>query len=146
MVHLSRRWWPFRRRACDAAAVGRHGEDLAYWFLRRQGYTIVARNYRAASRKLGGAGEIDLIAFEGALPTMVFIEVKARAQEGMFAAESAVNAAKRRHLIRVARGYRCRRHYTGPYRFDVVVIYGPDDKQPRLTLHRDAFRAPCWRS
>lgn len=57
----------------------------------------------------------------------------------MFAAERAVDALKRRHLIRAARGYRSRRHYSGPYRFDVVVIYGPEEEQPRLTLHRDAF-------
>lgn len=141
-VRWERRWpgWLWRRPAADAQALGQRGEDLAYWFLRRQGYTIVARNHRAASRKLGGAGEIDLIAFEGVPAAMVFVEVKTRAREGKFATESAVNAAKRRHLLRAARGYRRRRHYTGPYRFDVVVVEGPEEKHPRLRLHRDAFR------
>lgn len=146
VVQLSKRWWPWRlgwRAAPGRRGVGERGEDLAYWFLRQQGYTIVARNVHAGSRKLGGAGEIDLIGFEGAPPTMVFVEVKTRAHEGLFAAESAVDAGKRRHLVRAARGYRGRRHYSGPYRFDVVVIYGPDEEHPRLKLHRDAFRDPA---
>ncbi|MGH9486652.1 MAG: YraN family protein [Terriglobales bacterium] len=99
----------------------------------------MARNYRAASRSLGGAGEIDLIAFEGVPSTLVFVEVKTRAKHGMVAAEAAVNAAKQRRLQRLAALYRMRRRHCGPYRFDVVVIYGPEDPKPHLTLHRAAF-------
>ncbi len=41
--------------------TGRKGEEMAYYFLRRQGYTMVARNWRCARRK----GEIDLIGWDG---------------------------------------------------------------------------------
>src|SRR5450432_3006906 len=51
------------------------GEDLAHRFLRRQGYTVVARNYRSGS----GAGEIDIVAFDK--QDLVFIEVKTRASD-----------------------------------------------------------------
>lgn len=142
-MQLKKGWWPLHfgsQRRPAAQGVGQRGEELAAWYLRQQGYTIVAHNVRAASRKMGGAGEIDLVAFEGAPATMVFVEVKTRAREGRFAAESAVDAAKRRHLIRAAHSYCNRRHYTEPIRFDVVVIYGPNDEHPRVTLHRDAFR------
>jgi hypothetical protein len=37
--------------------TGHKGEDMAYYFLCRQGYTMVARNWRAKGRK----GEVDLI-------------------------------------------------------------------------------------
>lgn len=37
--------------------TGIGGETLAYWYLRRQGYTVVSRNYRARHT----FGEIDLI-------------------------------------------------------------------------------------
>jgi putative endonuclease len=37
--------------------TGRRGEEEAYFYLRRLGYIMVARNFRSARRK----GEIDLI-------------------------------------------------------------------------------------
>lgn len=130
-----------RQALPSAHALGRRGEELAYWFLCQHGYTIVARNYRGV-RRWAGAGEIDLIAFEGEPPVLVFVEVKARARQGLYPAEAAVDRAKRRHLSRLARSYRLGRHYTGPYRFDLVVIYGTgaNDDAPKLTLHRGAFR------
>jgi putative endonuclease len=51
----ARRW-----RTDPDFAAGRRGEDLAHRFLRREGFTIVARNYRPRA----GGGEIDLIAWE----------------------------------------------------------------------------------
>lgn len=126
-------------RLRPAHDLGRRGEDCAAWLLREHGYTIVARNYRDAPARSGGRGEIDLIAFEGVPPALVFIEVKTRSREGRFPAERAVNSAKRQHLIRLARAYRLRRHYQGPYRFDLVIIYALDTPQPRLKLYRNAF-------
>ena len=127
-------------KALPSHARGRTGEDLAYWCLRQRGYTIVARNLRLP----GQEGEIDLIGFEGQPPCLTFVEVKTRSIEGQFAAEDAVDAAKRHHLIRIARAYRRRRAYTGPFRYDVVAIYGPDDANPRITLHRSAFSDSDW--
>lgn len=128
--------------ALPAHVLGRHGEEVAYWCLRRHGYTIVARNYRQASR----AGEIDLIAWEGqgAERALVFVEVKTRAAAGLWAAERAVDRDKRSHLVRLARAYRRRRGYQGRYRFDVVVIYNSQagaaaTPVPEIKLHRDAF-------
>lgn len=116
-------------------ALGQEGEDLAYWTLRRHGYTIVARNFRLPGRK----GEVDLIAWEGTPPTLVFVEVKTRTVEGNFPGERAVDAEKRKNLIRMARAYRRRRSHRGPVRFDVVAIYGPANPHPRVVLHRNAF-------
>src|SRR5882762_185270 len=61
-----------RRKWTPPLALGRRGEDLAHRFLRKQGYVIVARNYRLSS----GDGEADVIARDG--ETLVFIEVKSR--------------------------------------------------------------------
>ncbi len=41
--------------------IGRHGEDLAHRYLRAQGFTVVARNWRPPQ----GGGEIDIMAWEG---------------------------------------------------------------------------------
>ena len=80
-------------------ALGRRGEDLAHRYLRRHGYTIVARNYRLAS----GDAEADLIAWEG--DNLVIVEVKARTSDEYGPPERAIGDAKRAHLRRVARAY-----------------------------------------
>lgn len=126
--HLAR-----RGRADPDAVTGRLGEDLAHRFLRRKGYTVVARNYRPAS----GAGEIDLVAWDG--PALVFVEVKTRASEEFGAPERAVDREKEKRLLRAARSYA---HRAGiemeRTRFDIVSVVL--ERPPRLELIRDAFR------
>ena len=98
--------------------VGAQGEREAYDFLRWRGYRILARNYRRAGVK----GEIDLVAWDR--DTLVFVEVKTRNSREVRAAEDAVDASKRRSLIRMARAFRGQARLTGaPYRFDVVSVY-----------------------
>ena len=58
------------RRDSPGRAIGARGEELAAAHLERLGLRVIARNLRL------GAGEIDLIAFDGA--TLVFAEVKTR--------------------------------------------------------------------
>lgn len=53
--------------------VGVRGETYAYWYLRRQGYVFIARNYEPAREK----GELDLVGFDG--ETLAFVEVRTRA-------------------------------------------------------------------
>jgi putative endonuclease len=121
-------------QALSIHRLGRKGEDLAYWFLRARGYTIIARNYRHPLRR----GEIDLIGWDG--DKLAFVEVKTRAQRGEFPAEQAVDQDKRKHLISLARGYARRRGVWGRYRFDVVAVYEPLSEAPEIVLHKDAFR------
>ncbi len=115
-------------------AAGRLGEDLAHRFLRKQGYVIVARNYRLAS----GAAEADLIAWEG--EELVIIEVKTRETAEHGPPERAVSPEKQRHLLRVAREYA--RKTDTPWeqvRFDVVSVVFND--RPEIMLIRRAFGA-----
>ncbi|MCU1339751.1 MAG: hypothetical protein JWO19_5332 [Bryobacterales bacterium] len=123
-----------RRRVWDRdLASGRRGEDLAHRFLRRQGFTIVARNYRLAS----GEAEADLIAREG--EDLVIVEVKTRQSAEYGPPEGAVNPEKQRHLIRVAREYA--RKTDTPWehvRFDVVSIVMGEPTE--IILLRGAFR------
>lgn len=113
-------------------AAGRRGEDLAHRFLRRQGFTIVARNYRLGS----GGGEADLIAWEG--KTLAFVEVKSRQSGDFGPPERAIGEEKRRNLLRVAREYT--RKTGTPWesvRLDVVSVLLTDP--PQLTLFRAAI-------
>lgn len=113
-------------------ALGRIGEDLACDALRKKGYEIVGRGYRLFR------GEIDIIARDGA--TLVFVEVKTRADESFGRPEEAVTPAKQRQIRRIAQGYLLE-HPRGEAgcRFDVVsILYrGPGDF--RLEHFIDAF-------
>jgi putative endonuclease len=125
--HLRRRriWTP------DQAA-GRRGEDLAHRFLRRQGFTIVARNYRLPS----GDAEADVVAWEHA--DLVFVEVKSRETADFGPPERAIGEEKRRHLLRVAREYTRKTQIPWEQvRFDVVTVIL--SHPPQIALHRQAL-------
>src|SRR5208282_3517134 len=55
-----------------ARRTGVRGETYAYWYLRRHGYVLVARNYTSPGLK----GEIDMVGYDG--PVLAFVEVKTR--------------------------------------------------------------------
>ena len=115
------------------ADIGKRGEDLAHRYLRREGFLIVARNWRPPQ----GGGEIDLIACERSSggDTLVFIEVKARRSDEWSSPERDVDAEKLLALRRAARDYiRRARADAGRVRFDVIAITGQ-----RIEHFRDAF-------
>jgi putative endonuclease len=129
----------FRRERGGPAHLrtGRKGEDVAYYFLRRQEYTIIARNWRAKGRK----GEIDLIGWDGT--TLCFIEVKTRSSHGVLPAELAVNRAKQIELRGMASLFLSRKNSQPHSRFDVVSVYLVPGEFPEVELFKDAF---AWRS
>jgi putative endonuclease len=81
------------------ANLGQRGEDLAHRHLRRNGFTVVARNWRPPQ----GGGEIDIVAWEG--DSLVFVEVKTRASGEFSAPERDIDAEKIHALRRAARDY-----------------------------------------
>jgi putative endonuclease len=115
----------YRRRS----NLGQHGEDLAHRHLRRNGFTVVARNWRPPQ----GGGEIDIVAWEDDL--LVFVEVKTRASGEWSAPERDIDAEKIHALRRAARDYV---HRSGAddsrVRFDAISITGN-----KLEHLRDAF-------
>ena len=110
----------------------RKGEDLAYNYLRRRGYTIVARNYRPRS----GKQELDLVAWDK--EQLAVIEVRTRASDEFGEPARAVDLRKRRHLIRAAAEYARRAGVdAGKLRFDIVSVVLEDEA--RVQLQKDAF-------
>src|SRR5579862_1159168 len=98
----------------QARRTGVRRETYAYWFLRRNGYVMIARNFTYRGVK----GEIDMVGYDG--KTLAFVEVKTRtsAREGFGSAEDAVTAEKQRHLSRMARQFvREYRTQDAPFRF-----------------------------
>jgi putative endonuclease len=131
---------PAAARAGDSRTMPRttgvRGETFAYWYLRKQGYTIIARNFKTPGVK----GEIDLIGYDKGV--LAFIEVKTRAGSAPIQAppEDAVNADKRRYVSRMARQFLAERRISqAPCRFDVVAIESRPGRRPDVRLHKGAF-------
>jgi putative endonuclease len=124
------RWYeelPWRKRI----PLGKSGEQIAARYLRRCGYLILTRNFRAAG------AEVDLIALEDT--TLVFVEVKTRLGIAAGTPEEAVDDHKQQQIRRAANVYAERRHAGGmATRFDVIAITGAG-RDRRLELIKDAF-------
>jgi len=113
--------------------TGRRGEEAAYFYLREQGYVIIARNYRSPRSR----SELDLVGWEG--DTLCFIEVKTRSTRNVLPAEAAVDAEKQRDLSHVARDFLRRIQGDPPFRFDIVSVYFAGGQKPDIELFRNAF-------
>jgi len=111
----------------NRAQRGRAGEDAAAALLEAHGYRIVGRNVRLPG------GELDIIARDG--DTVVFVEVKARANAAYGSAVRAVDARKRATLRALASDWLQIAAPRAQARFDVVTF-----DEGRARLHRGAFR------
>ena len=111
--------------------LGRSGEDLAAADYLRDGYRIVARNFRC------GQGEIDIIATRD--DTLVFCEVKTRSTDFFGSPMEAVNWTKQARLRRLAAVWLSENPAPGmDLRFDVVAVVA-DRRGTRVTRLQDAF-------
>ena len=116
----------------DLRARGDAVEAAALRFLEANGLRLLARNASARG------GELDLVMADGA--TVVFVEVRYRADAAFGGGAASVDRGKRRRLVRAA-GLFLAGHPGAtqrPCRFDVVSADGAD---ARLHWLRDAFRA-----
>ena len=101
-------------------SVGDAAEDLALAHLRAAGLRLLTRNYRTPGR---GGGEIDLVLREPD-GTLVFVEVRHRADGRFGGAAASVGHAKQARIVRAARSYLMRVPRLPPCRFDVVALDG----------------------
>lgn len=118
----------------DLRARGDAVEAAALRFLEADGLRLLARNASARG------GELDLVMADGA--TVVFVEVRYRADAAFGGGAASVDARKRRKLVRAAQVWLLRhpRHANAPCRFDVMAASG-DPATPAFDWLRDAFRA-----
>ena len=72
--------------------------------------------------------------------SLVFVEVKTRANEDFSPSESAVNKAKKKRMNRAAKYFlACSEIEDRPYRFDVVTIVLGQKGRPQITHYENAF-------
>jgi len=114
--------------------LGRRGEEAAYFYLRRRGLVMVARNWRNGKAQ----GDLDLIGWEK--DTLCFIEVKTRSSRDVATAEAAVDTDKIRVLRRLARQYLLAMPEAPEQtRFDILSIYYENNEAPGIEWLCGAF-------
>ncbi len=93
-----------------AEKKGRHAETIAAWWLRLQGYRLLAQRVR------NPRGEIDIIAHRFGIT--VFVEVKLRSKSSDL--EQSINAHKMKRVVAAA--HAIAHQYPGNKRFDIILI------------------------
>jgi putative endonuclease len=97
---------------------GAEGEAIAVKYLKKKGYQIVERNYRAP------VGEIDIIAlFQDKL---IFVEVKRRSSSRFGKGYEAVTWRKQQQIIKTATYYLKKQGNSRLCRFDIISIDGEE--------------------
>lgn len=109
--------------ADSASAFGREGEGLAGSILEDEGWTILARNFKA------GRGEIDLVAVKDGL--LSFVEVKRWNRNGSMDLKDSIDKGKIRRIIETSKIFLSKyRQYSGKkIRYDVFLL--SPDRQPK---------------
>ena len=100
-------------------------DDQFLAWLQRRGLKLVERNYRVARGPRARGGEVDLI-LRDRDGTLVFAEVRSRADTSHGGAAASVTWAKQQRCILAAQHYLMRFASPPPCRFDVVAIDGDE--------------------
>jgi putative endonuclease len=95
---------------------GEAAENAALEYLQQQGLTLVERNFRCKG------GEIDLIMRER--QTLVFVEVRKRADTRFGGAAASITARKQARLVIAAQVFLQHGKQVPACRFDVIAIDG----------------------
>jgi putative endonuclease len=112
------------------ARVGRRGEKEAARHLRRNGYTILERNYRIRQ------GEIDLVAFRDGV--LAFVEVRAQTEPVLIDPLRTITRGKQRRIIKAAQTYAALNDLQSrdlSLRLDVITVLFDEQGRPRQVSH-----------
>jgi putative endonuclease len=127
--------WLFNRHRllANRELLGRWGERRCEKYLISRGLKKLARNFSCKT------GEIDLVMAE-ADGSIVFVEVRTKADESFASAESSVTTTKKTRMSRAAQ-YFLATHNIGnrPFRFDVVTIVVGQTGPVQIRHYENAF-------
>jgi len=122
-----------RKLLADAELLGRWGERRCEKFLKAKGLQRLTRNFSCKT------GEIDLIMvdFDG---TIVFVEVKTRANEDFGPTESVITLDKKDKMYLTALHFlRTHKIENRPCRFDVVTVVLGQAGPVQIKHYQNAF-------
>ncbi|MBB4806939.1 putative endonuclease [Chryseobacterium defluvii] len=112
---------------------GKKAEDLAVEYLQKNGYKILARNFRFQK------AEIDIIAEKDNI--IVIVEVKARSTDAFILPQEAVTKTKIKSIVSAANHYLEEFNRNNEVRFDILSVL-PDQNKNLIIEHiPDAFEA-----
>jgi putative endonuclease len=113
--------------------LGRWGQKQCEKFLRKKGFKSLTRNFSCKT------GEIDIIMLD-IDGTIVFVEVKTRADESFTNIESAITSAKKSRLIKTARFFLTTYKIENrPFRFDVLAAVVGRKGPVNIKHYQNAF-------
>ncbi len=121
------------RLLTDRKLLGQWGEKRSEKFLKRKGLKTLTHNFTCKT------GEIDLVMVDSDR-TIVFVEVKTRADESFGPSESAITAGKKAKMVRAARYFLATNEIGDrPLRFDVVTVILGQKGPVQIRHHENAF-------
>ena len=115
-----------------AKAAGDRGEAQVARYLRKQGYTLLASQWRCRF------GELDLVA-KDKQGTICFVEVKLRGSSAIGLPREFVDRRKQERLRSAASAYLSTHEIDAPARFDVAEVYAQSDGSLRVEYLKNAF-------
>ena len=125
--------WVRKKLLADPHRLGRWGQDRAETFLKRRRLRTLARNFAFSG------GELDLVMGQQD-GTIVFVEVKTRRNEDFIPAVAAVNADKRKKIIRTAKCFLKQFKISNKaLRFDIVTVILGNSGNPQIQHYPNAF-------
>jgi len=113
--------------------IGKIGEDMAVKYLKKKGYKILERNYRADK-----FGEIDIIAsckksdstFLQPSKNLIFVEVKTKTNQNFGLPEQELTYQKKKRLRRAIQNYLFKKYLTdSDWQVDLIAIEISDEKK-----------------
>ena len=113
------------------AELGAYGEALAADYCKRTlGYKLITRNW------YGSRGELDLICSDK--DTLVFIEVRARAEQALVSGYHSIDANKKAVLHRTCRQYLNQiQHPPKYFRFDIIDVILSSNKAEKVRHYKN---------
>jgi len=122
-----------RRLSSDPKLLGRWGEKRCEKFLTKKGLKKLAHNFSCKT------GEIDLI-MVAPDRTIVFVEVRTKADEAFGPPELSITYAKKVKLLRTARYFLATHKVEDrPFRFDIVTIVLGQKGREQINHYENAF-------
>lgn len=111
--------------------LGNFGETLAYNYLVKRGYKILAKNYKSSYH------EVDIIA--KIKEKYVFVEVKTR-ESGLEDPENALNYYKTNNLKKLMSAYLAKRPWINEFQLDLIAIrFNKNTKIANIRHYKEIF-------
>jgi putative endonuclease len=122
-----------RRLLSDRKLLGQWGEKRCEKFLKRKGLKTLTRNFSCKT------GEIDIV-MVNADGSIVFVEVRTKADENFAEVEASITPPKKVRLQRTARYFLVSNNIQNrPFRFDIVTIVLGQSGRPQIRHYENAF-------